>query len=514
MADVEASVIVAPIDPLIGQTIGAYVVKELLGDGGMAQVYLAEHQTIGRKMAVKVLRAEVAAQREWHERFIAEAQVIAALKHRNIVEVFDFGQLADGRQFIMMEYVQGEPLDTYVTQHAPLSPAIALDFADQILNALGEAHKKGIVHRDLKPGNVMLVREHNNEPLLKVLDFGLARQDAVVLSTEPGQDSAKASLLAGTPAYVAPEQALGEVVDGRADLYALGVMLFEMLAGRLPFDAPDDRGLVEMHVSTPAPPLDGFVSNLPDGLSRLVASLLAKSRDERPASADAARQAVQRVIKQLRADATALRPMPAPPRAQHALPTQKIDRVTAPSQGPTTDLALAAAKPSPWPRRLAVVAGLAVLMLIVAVWPDREIPSVVGPVPPPPPEAPIKQAEPAPETPQPPEVTPLPETPAPLPVVKPEPAKPPVKPQPVKSVPVVELTKCEPDDDWRRSARADLDELTQRSAHRDDLLVWAAEESDSLSHAIAKASSTGECLQVEQRLRAFNVRLKSTGGGQ
>jgi serine/threonine-protein kinase len=502
MADSDASVIVLAEDPLVGQSIGAYVVKSALGAGGMAQVYFAEHQAIGRKMAVKVLRAEVAAQSEWHQRFIAEAQAIAALKHRNIVEVFDFGQLPDGRQFIMMEYVEGDPLDTYITQHAPLPPAVALDFADQILNALGEAHKKGIVHRDLKPGNVMLVREHNNETLLKVLDFGLARQEALVLAAEPGQDSAKSSLVAGTPAYVAPEQALGEIVDGRADLYALGVMLFEMLAGKLPFEAADDRGFVEMHVSSPPPPLERFATNLPDGLSRLVASLLAKSRDERPASADVARQSVQRIVKQLRADATAVRPMPVPrPQPQHHVPTEKIERAASPAQGPSTDLSLAAVRPSPWPKRVGAVAGVGVLLaLVFFLWPRGS--ADVPPAPPPvePPKVELAGGPPPPPTPEvPPEEDPV----APLADPPQKTAAMPVRPvvgRP-RSVPVVEAPACEPSDRWRKGALAQLADLGNLASKKSvQVGVWFDGEEQKLSEQLRAASTPGECAAVETAL--------------
>lgn len=510
VSDADPSVVVSGVDPLIGQTLGAYVVKALLGDGGMAQVYRAEHQTIGRQMAVKVLKAEVAAQSEWHQRFIAEAQVIAALKHRNIVEVFDFGQLPDGRQYIMMEYVQGEPLDAYISQHAPLPPAVALDFADQILNALGEAHKKGIVHRDLKPANVMLVREHNNESLLKVLDFGLARQDALALSVEPGQQQAKASLLAGTPAYVAPEQALGEVVDGRADVYALGVMLFEMLSGQLPFAAADDRGLVEMHVSTPAPSLDSVANNMPEGLTTLVASLLSKSRDERPPTADAARQAVQRVIKQLRSDATAVRPHPGlrhdAASSQHA-PTDRIERPATAPVGHSTDLALAAVRPSPWPRRVAVVAVLALLLFLVfRWWPEapKEVaqPVVVSPpvaevVPPPAPEEVVPLPHVAP--PEPPE--------APVEASAPVAAKAPVAVKAVGSdatpklvvvkpttVAVVKAPDCEPTAVWREGMRRQLSDLGRMAAGISvQEGVWFDGRESELSRRLEAATTPGEC---------------------
>ncbi len=486
MSAPESSVIVGSVDPLIGTSIGAYVVKSLLGDGGMAMVFLAEHQAIGRKMAVKVLKAEVAAQGEWGQRFVAEAQVVAALKHRNIVEVFDFGQLPDGRQFLMMEYVEGESLAAYVEHHAPLIPAIALDFTDQILNALGEAHKKGIVHRDLKPGNVMLVREHNNEPLLKVLDFGLARQGALTFDLEAGSQDAKTSLLAGTPAYVAPEQALGEVVDGRADLYALGVMLFEMLTGRLPFDAKDDRDLVQMHVSTRAPTLDAMINGLPEGLSDFVASLLAKERDARPANADVARQATQRIIKRLRVDATAVRSMPA--RAQEHAPTQKFEPAQATSV--TTDLSLKAAKPSAAPKVVAMAVSF--LLLGLATWAFWPRPPPVEPVVVPPVQlsAPVVEVDAGTpvaivEAPVPEELTPLP-MPVPVKVTR----QPAAAPQ------------CVFDDRFRDYARRTRDELRSMGDSQTPVFLKA---SDRLADALVQRNCTKANLALAELRKAVGA---------
>ncbi|MFZ5442774.1 MAG: serine/threonine protein kinase [Myxococcota bacterium] len=509
MSASDSNVIVAD-DPLIGQSIGAYVVKSLLGDGGMAMVFLAEHQAIGRKMAVKVLKAEVAAQSEWGRRFVAEAQVVAALKHRNIVEVFDFGQLPDGRQFLMMEYVQGEPLAAYIEQHAPLIPAVALDFADQILNALGEAHKKGIVHRDLKPGNVMLVREHNNEPLLKVLDFGLARVSPMALQLEAGSQEAKTSLLAGTPAYVAPEQALGHVVDGRADLYALGVMLFEMLTGHLPFDARDDRDLVQMHVSTKPPRLDDELHNLPDGLADFVASLLAKSRDERPANADVARQVCQRIIKRIRIDATAVRPMPAPARTQVSAkePTQKLEpSLPLSPAATTTDLALQAAKPSAGPRiALGAVVVLLLLLAVWAFWPTPA-PKPVEPavVPPPPPVEPVKVV--APEPPK--QAAPESVVDAgaaeelvaiPLNATKPPPVKVDVRKNP--QVSVVGPASCTFDDRFRDYARRTRDELKGMGDAQAPAFVKA---SDQLADALVERNCARANVALNAMRKAVGV---------
>ncbi|MFZ5438510.1 MAG: serine/threonine-protein kinase [Myxococcota bacterium] len=488
MATVEPAVIVSNVDPLIGQTIGAYLVKSQLGEGGMAQVFLAEHQAIGRKMAVKVLKAEVAADGEWARRFAAEAQVVAALKHRNIVEVFDFGRLPDGRQFLMMEFIEGESLVDYIGKNAPMIPAVALGFADQILNALGEAHKKGIVHRDLKPGNVILVREHNNEPLLKVLDFGLARVSPMALQLE-ATAGAKTSLLAGTPAYVAPEQAMGEVVDGRADLYSLGVMLFEMLTGHLPFDSTDTRELVQMHVSTQAPSLESLRSELPSGLSELVASFLEKDRNARPANADVARQRVQRVLRELSQDRTTLRPNP-------LLSTQKLEEKTtlAPSADPSTDLSLhPAVRRSPLPRVLVAVGGLGLLLLAGwALWPTTPPPAPVTP----PPEPPQVVAPSLVVPPAPPEVvdaglaavTSPPEELVQLPTVK---AKVDAGPRKTNVV-VVKAPTCQFDDGFRNYARQAVTELRE--------LSHGGTKFDELEEGVGAALVDRDCKRVNKLL--------------
>ncbi|MFO0593806.1 MAG: serine/threonine-protein kinase [Myxococcaceae bacterium] len=494
-------------DPLIGRSIGAYVVKSMLGDGGMAVVFLAEHKAIGRKMAVKVLKKEIAEQSEWHKRFIAEAQVIAALKHRNIVEVFDFGTLpdGDGRQYLMMEYVEGQSLDDYIAEHAPLIPAVALEFADQILNALGEAHKKGIVHRDLKPGNVMVVREHNNERLLKVLDFGLARQGPAVLNIDIGTNDAKTSLLAGTPAYVAPEQALGEVVDGRADLYALGVILFEMVAGRLPFDANDDRSLVQMHVSSRPPSLSDVAQNVPEGLSKLVDSLLAKERENRPATADIARQAVQRVLKQLRVEATAVRAMHVP--NQSVLKTDKITRPVAPTDAhsPTTDLELKFATERRARQRLMIGVGVGVvlLLLIAVIAIPTGTPRVVEPAPvidagiavvtpPPEPEVKVPDAAVA--------IAPVIDEPDPLPEIHPavDAGRTVVK---VKN-PVAAAPKCTPDERWKKTWESTLRHQRDDIGRRNDGKLFAAWEEDErvLLKRVKDAQSPTDCAAAEQQL--------------
>ena len=360
------SVQVQETDPLIGLELGGFKVVKLLAAGGMGLVYEALHPAIGRRAAVKVLKPEVAADAEWTKRFLSEARALGAIKHRNLIEVLNFGKTPDGREFLMMEFLDGEPLDAYIRRLGQLAPAVALGIADQILNGLAEAHKKGVVHRDLKPANVYLLREHNGELLVKVLDFGLARQEPIAL-VDGAVNLAKrgdgASLLAGTPEYIAPEQAQGMKVEGSADLYSLGIMLFEMVSGQLPFEADTVVALLQKHVSDRPPRLSSVMNNVPEGLEEFIDSLLVKEPERRPASADAARVTVQRLLKRFSQDSTAVRMNPAaePELDAKRAPTAKIVRRRA--AGGTTDSALEDAFPEKKNRGWIVAVAALVLLL-------------------------------------------------------------------------------------------------------------------------------------------------------
>ncbi len=371
-----------PIDSLTGRHIGAFVVGRRLSEGGMGTVYLAEHQTIGMKAAVKFLRPEVADSADGSTRFLTEARALAALNNRNLVKVSDFGATSDGLQYLVMEFIEGSTLERYLLEQRqrgrmPLPPAQALQFADQILNGLGEAHKKGIVHRDLKPANIMKGSEHGGQVVLKIVDFGLASEAPVRLSGEARSQSAQSSLLAGTPEFIAPEQAQGLRGDGRADLYALGVMLYQMLSGRLPFVSESVLELVRLHSFARPPPLSSLDRSLPDGVCELVHSLLEKDPNKRPATADVARQAVQRLLKSIERDATSIKAMPlAPAETPTLLPMAAAANTTA-------EL-IARVNPRRW-QRSAFAVGLLLLFLAGAAWllwrePPREVAVVPRPV--------------------------------------------------------------------------------------------------------------------------------------
>ncbi len=255
-----------------GGTIGQYTVGELLGSGGDALVYRGAHALIGKQVAIKVLRR--INRRQDSERFLSEARAISRLRHRSIVEVTDFGLLPTGEPYTVMEHLEGRTLHDHMPTDLPLDPRFALRVAREIAEALGAAHAAGIVHNDLKPANVMLLAESTPErPRLKVLDFGASsllghRQDA--------------QLVYGTAAYMSPELAHGEPTDGRSDVYALGILLYEMLSGELPFTGDTVIEILRQHLQAPVPPM---TNPLPPSITTLVSQCLRKSPEERPRDA-------------------------------------------------------------------------------------------------------------------------------------------------------------------------------------------------------------------------------------
>jgi len=267
---------------LLGQCVGNYQIVQYIGAGAMGSVYLARHTRIGQEVAFKILHRHLAHNAKLVQRFEDEARAVARVGHRNIVQIYDFGELPDGREYFVMERLLGRNLGKVIETTAPLKPQFAAAIAREVALALGAAHKALIVHRDLKPDNVFMTDEHETKPALKVLDFGIAKLQGEHTSkglTETG-------MVYGTPQYIAPEQAEGvEDIDGRADLYALGVVMFQMLTGRLPFVGGPGE-LLAAHVFTPPPDPRSYKADLSEDLSALVLRLLAKSRDERFGSAE------------------------------------------------------------------------------------------------------------------------------------------------------------------------------------------------------------------------------------
>ncbi|MBI5490738.1 MAG: protein kinase [Deltaproteobacteria bacterium] len=272
-------------DPLVGTVVdGRYRVLARLSEGGMGVVYRAEHVFLKREVALKRLHRELTGHGEAVARFEREAQAAAQIDHPNVCQVLDCGVGQDGAFFIAMELLAGASLDRRIAEAAPLPLAEIADIGLQLCDALGRAHSLGIVHRDLKPENVMLVPRRDGPGVVaKIMDFGIAK----VAQEGGGNKLTQAGMVFGTPAYMAPEQAAGTAVDARADLYALGVILFEMATGRCPFEAPTLSAVLTKQLTEDAPPLEAAAPQLvyPHPFRDLVARCLVKDPDRRFGSA-------------------------------------------------------------------------------------------------------------------------------------------------------------------------------------------------------------------------------------
>jgi serine/threonine-protein kinase len=265
---------------LVGQTLGGrYLVTDLIGAGGMGAVYRAQHVQLQKPVALKVLNAEMALHKEAAQRFEREAMVSARIMHPHVVSANDSGRLPDGSLYLVLEFVQGRSLRQLIDEEGRLPPPRALAICGQIAEALAAAHAADVVHRDLKPGNVMLLNREGKSEFVKVLDFGLARIVGQPSTSEP---LTRTGAVFGTPEYMSPEQARGDVADHRADLYALGVILYELLAGRPPFQAPELVAVLIKHMQEAPPPLP---PDVPEPIARYTMSLLAKQPADRPSDA-------------------------------------------------------------------------------------------------------------------------------------------------------------------------------------------------------------------------------------
>ena len=258
-----------------GGTIGSYVVGEVLGTGGTGTVYAAEHALIGTRVAIKVIKDSFTTSPSRGQLFLREARATSRVRDPGIISVIDFGLLGDGRPYLVMERIEGEPLDDKLVRGGALEPRTALLLARAVARALSAAHQSGVVHLDLKPSNVILLAGSTDlEPRIKVIDFGSANR--VGESTCDGQSN-----VSGTPEYMSPEHALGEPADRRSDIYALGVMLFEMLSGALPFHAATGHDLMIAQIQKAPPTVTSPHGTLPQAVARIVARALRKKVDER-----------------------------------------------------------------------------------------------------------------------------------------------------------------------------------------------------------------------------------------
>lgn len=271
-------------DPLVGaEVLGRYQIRRRLGVGGFGTVYLAHQAPVDRPVALKVLAADASADPEMRQRFLNEARAISRLASPYTVRLIDFGTLDDARLFMVTEFIDGETLDHALRRGLRLGQVVRI--ADQICQSLHEAHAQGIIHRDLKPQNVMLQRVADDR-IVKVLDFGIAKLSEAGTVTAP-------SAIMGTPQYMSPEQGIGVPVDARSDLYSLGVVLYEMIAGRPPFEGGSVASLLYRHAHEPPRPLTEVAPGFaPPSLEAVVMRLLAKAPEERIPNARALQAAL------------------------------------------------------------------------------------------------------------------------------------------------------------------------------------------------------------------------------
>jgi serine/threonine protein kinase len=275
-------------DSLIDRVLAErYHILKRIGEGGMGRVYLGEHVKMNRQCAIKVMSPALVNDHESATRFAREASSAARIIHPNVAAVFDYGE-SEGLVYLVMEYVEGEPLSRILAREAPFSVERATDIARQIADGLGAAHELGIVHRDLKPDNILIARTRAGKEVAKVVDFGIAK----AMQETVGENLTRTGLVIGTPEFMSPEQLLGDPIDARSDLYALGCILHIMLTATPPFAAPTREQMIKRRLSESAPHVQKIDPGLPDSIDRIVEKLLARTPAERYSSAAEVRDAL------------------------------------------------------------------------------------------------------------------------------------------------------------------------------------------------------------------------------
>lgn len=351
-------------DLAAGEVVGEYRVERIIGKGSFGVVYRAVHPVIGKAAAVKILKREFSSSPQMVSRFISEARAVNQIRHRNIVDIFSFGVFRDGRQYYVMELLDGEPLDQFLARRGPMPLVEALPILDRIARALDAAHGAGIVHRDLKPANVFLAEDEGTR-FPKLLDFGVAK---LMHNDERHVDfRTNTGAMLGTPHYMSPEQCRGDPIDYRTDIYSFGVMIHQMLTGRLPFDADSILKVMNQHNSEQPPRLSEDNPNLSPALDGPVLRMLEKDPAHRPASA----------LGGCRELAEAARV------AGHSIPSMPASSNRAmPDRGPTVPLSFDSGRPAvvksagtldaqtlstPPPRRLVMLTTLVTTGVLVAI---------------------------------------------------------------------------------------------------------------------------------------------------
>ena len=271
-------------DPLVGRTLDEkYYVEERLGSGGMGKVYRARHLSMDRPVAIKFLRQRFSEDEAARTRLLTEARAAVALRHSNAVSVTDFGQTVEGWVYIVMELLEGRTLREIVSREAPLETARATSIMLQASDAVGAAHQAGIIHRDLKPSNILITQSADQPAVVKVLDFGIAKFFAG--NDDDASDLDQTNTVIGTPRYMSPEQHSGNELTPATDVYSLGVILYEMLTGMVPFSGSTPAEIAQKHVNdTPHSPRE-VVAAIPEDVERIVLHALEKQPSDRPPNA-------------------------------------------------------------------------------------------------------------------------------------------------------------------------------------------------------------------------------------
>jgi len=357
-----------------GHRVGEYVIEEPIGRGGFGTVYRANHPLIGKQVAIKVLSRKCSADSDTVSRFIAEARAVNQIRHRNIIDIFSFGQLEDGRHYYVMEFLDGEPLDRYLATRGPMTLDAALPVLRAVARALDAAHAKGIAHRDLKPENILLARDDDGVPFPKLLDFGIAK---LMGPEEARTHKTGTGVPLGTPYYMSPEQCRGRDVDHRTDIYSFGVMTFRLLTGHYPFDG-ELIDILHKQIYEEPPRASRVNAALPPELDAAIAWMMRKDPAQRP------RTLIDAVIALGGEGAAMSTPMLTPSKVAAA--------VTRPSIPP-------APRRRPWllPVALVAVAGGAAAIALVTWNGGSPAKMTAQPAPAP---APVKQAPPPVKTPE------------------------------------------------------------------------------------------------------------------
>ena len=413
-------------DPLVGAKVLGYEIVRPIGVGGMGKVYEAIERNIGRRAAIKVLLPEAAERPDFVARLKAEARAANAARHRGIVDIFGFAELPDGRHAIVMEYLEGIPLDEELHRLAAegrrLPTLQVLQVLDELAAVLTAAHVAGVIHRDLKPSNVFLVKDSEGASSIKVLDFGIAKHD-VKTSLKTATN-----MVLGTPHYMAPEQAAAAPAAPSMDLYSFGVIAFELFTGRLPFLQENIMSLLLAHQQEAPPTPSSINPSLPQVVDAFVLKLLAKRPEDRFGSAREIRAELT-PLRRVMGDSDAMRTDPElAPGVKNALPPVATPTRIISDRGQTAAIEKQGVERSPWPMVGAAVGALA--LVVLGVWATRSSPDLPAErsLPPAPVVTPAPVA--APDPPAQPTAVPEPVAP-PVPTAEPQPEPRPAKAQPV-----------------------------------------------------------------------------------